>query len=156
MSDIPNHYEEYQCENCEWTTHSPPSAEDTDMGVYCHKCGETLAGGNDRGERVPTEDYDDIAEALAEHTGEPKEKFEPDYDEYPLPEPHELEESIDQALRGEIATAQEVSEAVTTSDEDPLLEGQVVTKGHRLGGRQLLRAIVLLALTILFVVGVLL
>jgi len=51
----------------------------------------TMSERPDSWERVPTEDYDDVAEALADMTGRPKEDFEPDYDEYPMPDPEDLE-----------------------------------------------------------------
>lgn len=45
MTNIPEHYEKYECDDCETVISTAPRAEETDVGVFCHDCGKTLAGG---------------------------------------------------------------------------------------------------------------
>lgn len=43
-SNIPDHYERYDCSECSYSIWTAPRVEETDIGVVCHECGATIAG----------------------------------------------------------------------------------------------------------------
>ena len=41
--NIPDHYQRYDCPNCESFVWTAPRCERSDIGVVCHDCGTTIA-----------------------------------------------------------------------------------------------------------------